>query len=38
MHHDDLYDSVKTACLVLELNAKIISASQILGFLNFNMS
>ena len=41
MHHNDLYDSVKTACLerlVLDLNAKMSLANQTAAFLNFDIS
>ena len=35
MHHNDLYDSVKTANQVLELNAKMLLANQNAELLNF---
>ena len=42
MHHNDLYDSVKTKMpgenLVLALNAEMFLANYIAGFLNFNIS
>ena len=43
MHHNNLYDSVKTACLsgknlVLELNANMLSANQIAEFLKLDIA
>ena len=39
MHHYDLHDSVETICLrKIKLNAKMLSANQIAGFLNFSIS
>ena len=41
MHHSDLYDSIKTTYgenLVPKLNAKILLADQIAGFLKVNIS
>ena len=42
MHHNDRYDSVKNCMsgknVALKLNAKMLSANQSAGFLNFNIS
>ena len=35
MHHNDLYDAVKTGNLVLEFNAKMLLANQNAELLNF---
>ena len=41
MHHNNFYDSVKTACLEKlgsQVNAKMLLANQIWGFSKFNIS